>query len=113
MEYLEEKIARVMRSIRGSATLPDSSALLGRKPQQTVANTIASKCGAKSWSKGQLINTDLAGSAFNSPLPKCSRAPWTTCRNQSQLLRLRSLRYFFNVLEPVLSLCGIFFLRGL
>jgi len=45
MEYFEENIARVIRSIRDSATFPLSSALLGMNPQQTVANTMASKSG--------------------------------------------------------------------
>jgi len=57
MEYLEEKTAFAMRIILGSATFPDSSALRARKPQQVVANTMASYKGAYSASKGQLMKT--------------------------------------------------------
>src|ERR1700730_17032354 len=73
MEYRQRNSARVIRSKRGSATVPLSSALRGMKPQQTLANTIASKSGEYSSSKGQLIKTDLEGSSANSPSPKCGR----------------------------------------
>ncbi len=76
-------MVRVMRSIRDSATLPDSSTLRGRKPQQTGANTIASNRGAKSSSNGQLMKTDMVGSVFRVPRPKCSRTPWATARHRS------------------------------
>jgi len=47
-----------MRSILGVAVLPDSRALLGRKPQQIVEKTIDRKSGRYSASKGQLMKTE-------------------------------------------------------
>jgi hypothetical protein len=61
MEYFEDERADQMRSIRGLATVPDSTALRGTKRQQTVAKMIASNSGAKSGSKGQLMKTDRSG----------------------------------------------------
>src|SRR5215203_2344197 len=69
IEYFDANNARVMRSIRGSATVPDSRALLGTKPQQTVAKSMASKSGAKALSNGQLIKTDFSGAIFKNRLP--------------------------------------------
>jgi hypothetical protein len=59
--------------MRLSATLPDSSALLAKNPQAVVANTRASKRRAYSASKGQLMKTEVEGSALRSPSPKCWR----------------------------------------
>jgi len=75
MEYFEENIARVIRSIRDSATFPLSSALLGMNPQQTVANTMASKSGEYSRSNGQLRKTEVEGLRASEPAPKCWRCP--------------------------------------
>src|SRR5437867_6245628 len=108
MEYFEEKMARVMRSIRGSATLPDSSALRGRKPQQTVANTIASNRGTKSSSNGQLMKTEVAGSVFRFPWPKCSRVRWATAPHRATLLGLQALRRLFDIAEPLPPLGRVF-----
>jgi len=70
IEYFEEKRADMMRSIRGWATVPDSSALRGMKPQQTVAKTIASNSGAKSASKGQLMKTDRSSGTADRVSPR-------------------------------------------
>lgn len=43
MEYFEEKMALTILSILDFATSSDSRALLGTKPQHTVAKTMASK----------------------------------------------------------------------
>src|SRR6266436_4919037 len=74
MEYLQLDTAQMMRARRGSETVPLSSALRGTKPQQTVANTIASNLAEYSASNGQLINTDLDGSSASSPSPRRGRA---------------------------------------
>src|SRR5436305_2893574 len=81
IEYLEEKIARTMRSMRDSATVPDSSALLGMKPQQATEKTMASKSGANSSSKGQLMKIAREGSNASLPWPKCSRTPIARARS--------------------------------
>ena len=44
IEYFDSKMARVIRAIRDSATVPLSEADLGMKPQQAAAKTAASKC---------------------------------------------------------------------
>src|SRR5574341_1481745 len=64
IEYFDEKSAWVIRSRRESATVPDSSALRGSKPQQAMAKMIASNIGSKSSSKGQLMKTDFNGSVL-------------------------------------------------
>jgi hypothetical protein len=73
MEYFEENTARAIRSNRDSATVPDSRALLGKKPQQVAEKTMASNNGANSSSKGQFMKTDVAGLTARFPTPKCSR----------------------------------------
>jgi len=45
IEYFDSKIARVIRVIRGSATVPLSKPLRGVKPQQIAASTAESKRG--------------------------------------------------------------------
>lgn len=55
--------------MRGSETVPVSSALRGMNPQQTVAKTIASKRGEYVESKGQLMKTDFEGSSASTPFP--------------------------------------------
>src|SRR5258708_40171376 len=60
MEYLDENIARTIRSSRELPTSSLSSALRGSKRQQTVANTRASNKGSNSGSYGQLMKTDVS-----------------------------------------------------
>lgn len=93
-----------MRLIPGSATLPDSRALRGMNPQQTMVKMMASKRSAKSASKGQLINTDLAGLVFRLPLPKCCLLPRTM-----GLLDFHLASHFSNIFKSLTTQFPIFF----
>jgi hypothetical protein len=73
---LEEKTAWAIRSILVSATVPDSNALRGTKPQQVEAKTMASKSGSNSSSNGQFMKTDFEGIVASFPVPKCSLNVW-------------------------------------